>query len=321
MTKPPLIILAGPTAVGKTDLSLRLAQEWNAEIISADSMQVYKGMDIGTAKASREEQARVPHHLIDVASPKSAFGVADYVPLAEAAARDILSRGRLPFLVGGTGFYIQAFLKGLDFSEEGTDPSVRDHLMQEAREKGGPALYARLQSLDPEAAQAIHPNNLKRVVRALEYLELSGEKFSVLNERQKNSESAYLSLYLVLTRPREELYQRIDQRVDWMMQQGLPEEVRNLLSAGIPDDSTAFQALGYKELREYERGEISLSEAVERIRLGSRHYAKRQLTWFKREKEAVWIDLSAFDGPDAACRHLSSLIQEHLGQSEYRQNI
>ena len=314
MSKAPVIILAGPTGVGKTALSLKLAQVLNAEIISADSMQVYRGMDIGTAKASEAERALVPHHLLDVADSAEPFGVADYVPLAEEAIRGIIARGRLPLIVGGTGFYIQALLKGLDFSDGAQNPSIREARRREAEELGPEQLHARLRAVDPDAADAIHPNNIKRVIRALEYYEETGRPISQLNREQAGQENRYDALYLVLTLPREKLYRRIDERVEQMFRDGLPEEVRRLKAQGVPRSSTAAQGLGYKELWDAADADdpAGLSASEEQIKLGSRHYAKRQLTWFRREKDAVWIDRSLYPDEEALFEKVLALCRDHL---------
>ena len=299
MEKETVIVLAGPTAVGKTALSLSLAEEWDAEIISADSMQVYRGMDIGTAKAGKEEQARVPHHLIDVADPALPFSVADYVSLAQTALKDIQSRGKLPLITGGTGFYIQALIKGLDFSESREDNATRRLLQKRLEEEGPLVLHQELARLDPDAAAAIHPHNRKRVLRALEYFQETGQRISELNRLQQAQESPYRVLYLVLTLPREQLYSRIEERVEQMFRAGLAEEVADLKARGIPPESTAMQGLGYKETLAYLEGRCSLEEAKARIKLGSRHYAKRQLTWFRREKDALWMDKSLYESEEA----------------------
>lgn len=298
--KPRLLVLAGPTAVGKTALSLAVAEALNGEILGADSMQVYRGMDIGTAKATAAERASVPHHMIDVADPAEPFSVASYVALARPIIRDIIDRGRLPIVVGGTGFYIQALIRDLDYAEsEGPSPG-RESLWEEARQGDPAQLWHRLKAVDPLAAQRIHPNNIKRVIRALEYYEETGQPISALNAVQEQQESPYDLCYLVLTRPREQLYKRVEIRAEAMMDQGLEEEVRRLLDRGVPLESTALQAIGYKEMVQYIRGAISREEALGQIKLASRHYVKRQLTWFKREKEARWVDLSAFSAEKEA---------------------
>lgn len=287
--KPSVIVIAGPTASGKSSRGIEVAQTLGGEIISADSMQVYRGMDIGTAKVSKEERTLVPHHMIDVADPAEPFSVADYVSLARPILQDIIRRGRLPFVVGGTGFYIQALLRDLDFSESMGASEIRTAMEEEAAVIGPLALWQRLKEADPASADAIHPNNVKRVIRALEYYEETGQPISALNEAQKEKESPYRVLYLVLDLPRAKLYERIDRRVDEMLAAGLEAEVRGLLDRGVPVRATAMQGLGYKEMIEYIEERINLPEAAERIKLGSRHYAKRQITWFKREKEALWI--------------------------------
>lgn len=287
--KPSVIVIAGPTASGKSSRGIELARALGGEIISADSMQVYRGMDIGTAKVSDKERALVPHHMIDVTDPAEPFSVAEYVSLARPILQDIIRRGRLPFVVGGTGFYIQALLRDLDFSESKGPSKIRKALEKTAAEEGSLAIWQRLKEADPVSAETIHPNNVKRVIRALEYFEETGQPISALNEAQKEKESPYRVLYLILDRPRGELYERIDRRVDEMIKAGLEAEVRGLLDRGVPVQATAMQGLGYKEMIEYVEGRIDLPEAAERIKLGSRHYAKRQITWFKREKEALWI--------------------------------
>ena len=310
--KPAVIVLTGPTAVGKTALSLRLAETLDGEIVGADSMQVYRGMDVGTAKASAKERARVPHHMIDVADPARDFSVAEYVPMAEAALRGILARGRLPLICGGTDFYIQALLKGLDFSEE-RESGLRRQLQERMEREGPEALHRELAKIDPAAAAAIHPNNRKRVIRALEYHRETGQRISDLNQAQQEQESPYRVLYLVLDLPRETLYRRIEERVDQMFAQGLEEEVRALLAQGVPAGSTAMQALGYKEMLDFLEGRCTREEAADRIKLGSRHYAKRQLTWFRREKDAVWLDKSRFAGEEDLFRAALALCREHIG--------
>lgn len=324
MKKAPVLVLAGPTAAGKTALSLRLAEHFGAEIISADSMQVYKGMDIGTAKATAREQALVPHHMIDVADPAAPYSVADYVRQAEPVLKDILARGRLPLITGGTGFYIQALLKGLDFSEPLRGSALRSHLQERMETEGPLALHRELAEKDPAAAAAIHPHNRKRLIRALEYFEETGLRISDLNRQQQEKASPYRVLYLVLNLPREILYRRIEERVEQMFQAGLAEEVAALKAKGIPAESTAMQALGYKEVLEYLEGRCSREEAVARIKLGSRHYAKRQLTWFRREKDSIWIDKSLYENEEAlfhATLQLCEAFMERDGSSPKKEDI
>ena len=312
MEKRPLVILTGPTAAGKTALSIALARRFDGEIISADSMQVYRGMDIGSAKIRPEEMQGVPHHLIDIREPEEAFSVADFVEEARRAAEGIYARGHLPILVGGTGFYIQAFLKNIDFSEGEEDPALRAQLSALAEKEGAEALHARLRAVDPAAAEAIHANNRKRVIRALEYYALTGRRISESNEEQKEKDSPYNYLYFVLDLPREELYARIDARVDQMMAEGLPDEVRALKARGLTQTDLSMQGLGYRQLLDHLDGLCSLEEAVTRIKTETRHFAKRQLTWFRREKDVVWIHKNDFPDEEAILDQMSGQIREKL---------
>ena len=293
MTGKPLIILAGPTAVGKTALSIRLAKTAGAEIISADSMQVYRHMDIGSAKITKEEMAGVPHYLVDVLEPEEEFNVVRFQQMAKEAADKIWAKGKIPLVVGGTGFYIQALLYDIDFTENDGDESYRRKLEQKASdEQGACELYEMLKTADPGSAREIHPHNIKRVIRALEFYHQTGRKISEHNETQRRKESPYNYAYFVLTDDRGRLYERIDRRVDLMMEQGLLGEVRRLKERGVRRNSTAMQGLGYKELYAYLDGEYPLDEAVRIIKRDTRHFAKRQLTWFKREKDVIWADRS-----------------------------
>ena len=293
MDRKPLIILAGPTAVGKTSLSIRLAKETGGEIISADSMQVYRHMDIGSAKITKEEMEGVPHYLVDVLEPEEEFNVVRFQQMAEEAAERIWEKGKIPLVVGGTGFYIQALLYDIDFTENDGDESYRRQLEQKGSdEEGASELYEMLKTVDPKAAQEIHPRNIKRIIRALEFYHQTGRKISEHNEIQRQKESPYNYAYFVLTDERSRLYERIDQRVDLMMEQGLLDEVRYLKERGVRKDSTAMQGLGYKELYAYLEGEYPLDEAVRIIKRDTRHFAKRQLTWFKRERDVIWADKS-----------------------------
>ena len=292
--KRPMIILAGPTAVGKTAASIRLAKAVGGEIISADSMQVYRHMDIGSAKIRPEEMEGVPHYLVDVLEPEEDFNVVRFQQMAKAAAEEIYSRGRIPIAAGGTGFYIQALLYDIDFTENDGDSSFRRELEKTAEEKGGEYLHALLQEADPEAALQIHPHNIKRMIRALEFHHQTGGK----TEREK--ESPYNFAYFVLTDDRSCLYDRIDRRVDLMMEEGLLDEVRFLKERGVRRDSTAMQGLGYKELYAFLDGEYPLEEAVRIIKRDTRHFAKRQLTWFKRERDVIWADKSVIGQDDDA---------------------
>ena len=296
--REPLIVLTGPTAVGKTELSLALAHAVGGEIVSADSMQVYRGLDIGSAKIPPEDRQDVPHHLIDVLDPEEPFDVSRFQKMAEDAMEGILERGHIPILAGGTGFYIQAVTRQIDFTEAGGESSTREKWMRLAEEEGPEALHAKLAEVDPEAAEAIHPNNIKRTIRALEFHEQTGLPISGHNKSQQERTSPYELAYFVLTDDREKLYARIEERVDAMMEQGLEQEVRRLWEQGLTEEMTSMKAIGYKEFFPYFRGECSLEEAVRQIKRNTRHYAKRQLTWFRREPETIWIDKREFGYDD-----------------------
>ena len=289
---PPLIILSGPTSVGKTRLSLKLADAVNGEIISADSMQVYKRMDIGTAKITKEEMGSIPHHLIDCLEPEEPFNVSLFKDLAGQAVKGILSRNHIPIVVGGTGFYIQALLKGVTFSEEEED-GYRKELEQKVQsEEGAEALFEELKRIDPDSAVAIPKQNLKRVIRALCFYHYHGYPISEHNRTEKEKEPEYNFAYFVLTTDRAALYQNINKRVDQMMDSGLLEEVRGLRESGLTATDVSMQGLGYKQLIAYLDGECTLAEAAERIKTETRHFAKRQLTWFRREKDCIFFDKS-----------------------------
>lgn len=290
MQKEPLVILTGPTAVGKTKLSVELAKQINGEIISADSMQVYRRMNIGTAKVTPAETEGIKHHLIDIMEPWEDFNVVSFQNYAMQAVKDIRGRGRIPILVGGTGFYIQALLYGVNFTENDTCPELRNRLETESEKDGGVSLHQYLSQIDPLAAEVIHPNNRKRVIRAVEFYELTGQRISEHNEEQRQNNPVFNSAYFVLTMDREELYKRIDRRVDSMIQYGLVSEVEALLKEGCTADMISMQGLGYKEIIRYLKGEITLEEAVYIIKRDTRHFAKRQLTWFRREREVIWLD-------------------------------
>lgn len=292
--KRPLIILTGPTAVGKTKLSIALAKAVNGEIISADSMQVYKYMNIGSAKVTKEEMGGVRHYLIDEFSPDEEFNVVKFKEYASRYMEKIYAKGKIPILVGGTGFYIQAVLNDIDFSSTTEDPEFRKELELLAEEKGTEVLHAMLRNADPESASAIHANNLKRVIRALEYYKKTGQRISEHNEQQRKKASPYNFLYFVLNDDRKVLYERIDQRVDQMMEQGLLEEVRALADKGYTKDMVSMQGLGYKEILRYLEGEMTLEEAVYTIKRDTRHFAKRQLTWFRRERDVTWIEIQDY---------------------------
>lgn len=290
--KKPLIIITGPTAVGKTQISIKLAKAINAEIISADSMQVYRHMDIGTAKINKEQMNGVKHYLIDILDPQEEFNVVNFKTYAKAAIKDIYNKGKLPIIVGGTGFYIQALLYDIDFKKSKEDPIYRQKLEALAKEKGNNYLHSKLEEVDSEAATKIHPNNIKKVIRALEYYKETGERISEHNKEQEKKESPYNFSYIVLTDEREHLYERINLRVDQMIEKGLVGEVKELLSKGCKKDMVSMQGLGYKEIIAFIEGETNLEESIYRLKRDTRHFAKRQLTWFKREKEVTWIDKS-----------------------------
>lgn len=307
--KTPLLIVAGPTATGKSDSAVELALRMNGEVISADSMQVYRGMDIGSAKVTVEEMRGVPHHLIDCADPSENWNVVRFQKEARRAVQDIASRGRLPILCGGTGFYIQALLYDIDFTQMDENTPLRDRLSALAAEKGPEAVHALLLEKDPASAAAIHPNNLKRVIRAIEFMEESGGSIAAHNLQQRERESAYRSVFFVLTMDRARLYERIDRRVDIMMERGLVEEVARLRAMEIQRDSTSMQGIGYKQVYGYLDGEYDLEEAVRLIKRDTRHFAKRQLTWFKREKDVIWTDLDRFENRQQMWDHMQTTAE------------
>lgn len=288
--KGSLIVITGPTAVGKTELSVALAKKIDGEIISADSVQVYKHMDIGSAKITKAEMQGIPHHLIDICEPAEAFNIARFKDLSKQAVNEIFSRGKIPIIAGGTGFYIQSLIYDIDFKETATD-GTRTKYEEMLREKGESYLHSLLKERDPEAAAAIHPNNAKRVIRALEYFEQTGTKISTHNEEERRKESPYNFAYFVLNLPKEKLYDRINRRVDMMLEDGLLDEVKSLAASyGVTEDMVSMQALGYKEILDYLNGNRTLEDAIYTIKRDTRHFAKRQLTWFKREREVIWLD-------------------------------
>lgn len=292
--KKPLVVLTGPTAVGKTKLSISLAKALNGEIISADSMQVYKYMDIGSAKITEKEMDGVPHHLINVLSPFEEFHIVRFQELAKKAMEDIYNRGKTPVFVGGTGFYIQAITKDIDFTEGEENEQYREELSRLAAEKGNEFLHEMLREVDKKSAEEIHANNVKRVIRALEFYKENGFPISQHNEEQKQNETPYNLAYFVLNAPRELLYERIDRRVDEMMESGLVEEVQKLKDMGCHREMTSMQGLGYKEILSFLDGEVPLNEAVRILKRDTRHFAKRQLTWFRRESDVIWVDKDKF---------------------------
>lgn len=318
--KQPLIILTGPTAAGKTALSIELAKRIGGEIISADSMQVYRHMNIGSAKVTREEMDGVPHHLIDVLDPAEDFNVVIFQERAKTAMKRIYDAGRIPILAGGTGFYIQALLYDIDFTENDGDMEFRKKLEERSEREGAGVLHEMLKQVDPESAAAIHANNVKRVIRALEFFEKTGEKISLHNETERRKESPYQFAYYVLSMDRERLYERIDARVDKMMEDGLVAEVLRLSKMGCHRGMVSMQGLGYKEILDYLSGTVSLEEAVYILKRDTRHFAKRQLTWFKRERDVTWLPWEnfAFDKDKMLSWMLSDLSRRGIIENEHK---
>ena len=298
MMKKPLIVLTGPTAVGKTKLSIALAKAVGGEIISADSMQVYKYMDIGSAKIRKEEMEGVPHYLVDVLDPAEEFHIVKFQQMAKEAMEQIYAKGHIPILVGGTGFYIQAMVRDIDFTENEENTEVRAKWEQYAARYGAQALHEELAKIDPKSAESIPAGNVKRVVRALEFYELSGKRISEHNEEQKAKGSPYSFAYFVLNDHRDRLYDRIEKRIDEMLKEGLVEEVQGLKDRGFNKQMVSMQGLGYKEILDYLDGNLTLEEAVYILKRDTRHFAKRQLTWFRREPEVSWIHKYEYDYDD-----------------------
>lgn len=306
----PMVVLTGPTAVGKTELSIQLAQKLDGEIISADSMQIYQKMDIGTAKIRKEEMDGISHHLIDVLDPSEEFNVARFQEMAKDALAGIYRRGRIPLIVGGTGFYIQGLLYDIDFTKEEQDFRYRENLQKKAKEEGAQAIHKMLQAVDPASAQKIHPNNIKRVIRALEFYHLNGRKISEHNEQESRKESPYRFAYFVLNQNRTTLYERINHRVDLMLEAGLVEEVRRLKEAGYGKNLVSMQGIGYKEVLDYLDGKMTLEETADQIKKDTRHFAKRQLTWFGREKEVIMIDKDKYETEEEILEHMLGILKE-----------
>lgn len=308
--KKPLIILTGPTAVGKTSLSIALARAVGGEIISADSMQVYRKMNIGTAKIRPEEMEGIPHYLVDVLDPSEEFNVVRFQEMARQAMEEIYAHGNIPILTGGTGFYIQALLYAIDFSVHAPEETYRKELTELAKTKGKEYLYAMLKEADPEYARTVHANNVKKVIRALEYYQETGEKLSAHNQQQQEKESPYDFMYFVLNHDRETLYARINARVDQMMEEGLPEEVRGLFEEGYGPELVSMQGIGYKEFFPYFYGEQTLDEVTEQIKKDTRHFAKRQLTWFRREKKVQWVNKQEFENENDVLEAMVTLWEK-----------
>ncbi|MCI6858350.1 MAG: tRNA (adenosine(37)-N6)-dimethylallyltransferase MiaA [Eubacterium sp.] len=308
--KKPLIVLTGPTAAGKTSLSLRLAKKIGGEIISADSMQVYKKMDIGTAKIRPEQMEDIPHYMVDILDPSEEFNVVIFVDMAKKAMEKIYGNGHIPILVGGTGFYIQALLYDIDFSQHEQSEEYRKELTQLAAKKGENYLHDMLIKVDPEYAANVHFHNVKKVIRALEFYKETGQKLSEHNKQQRKKESPYNFAYFVLYHDREVLYDRIDRRVDQMMEDGLLEEVEGLVREGYTKNLVSMQGLGYKEFFPYFSGKASLEETVEKIKKDTRHFAKRQLTWFRREKEVIWFNKNEYEQEEKLLSCMLNIIGE-----------
>ena len=295
MSKKPMVVLTGPTAVGKTALSIDLAKKINGAIISADSMQVYKYMDIGSAKITKEEMQGIDHYLIDELMPEDEFNIVQFQKMAKEALDKIYSKGQIPIITGGTGFYIQGLLYDIDFDAQNQNDSIRKELEAFAVEKGAHQLHELLKDIDPVSYDIIHENNVKRVIRAIEFYRISGYPISEHNQQEKQKESPYNFAYFVLNVDRENLYKRIDKRVDIMVKQGLVEEVRRLHQMGYSKDMVSMQGLGYKEILRSFEGEYSMEEAIDIIKRETRRFAKRQITWFRREKEVIWINKNEYN--------------------------
>lgn len=305
--KIKVVAVVGPTASGKTAIGIDIAKEFDGEIVSADSMQIYRGMDIATAKPTAEETSQVRHHMIDFLDRHTAFSVADYVELAGKVIRDIHSRGKLPVIVGGTGLYISSLLENIKFADIERDDSVRKRLEKEAVEKGNEYLFEKLKKVDPEAAAEIHKNNLVRVIRALEVFELTGKKLSVYKAESRLEESPYEPVIIGLNyTDREVLYNRINMRVDMMIESGLVEEAKEVFESG--EMKTASNAIGYKELIPYFQNEVDISECVDKIKQETRRYAKRQLTWFRKNAKINWVNLDEFDDKEKILNFCKKII-------------
>lgn len=309
--QPGLVILTGPTAVGKTDLSIALAKRVGGEIISADSMQVYRHMDIGSAKIKPDEMDGIPHHLIDVLEPAEEFNVVSFQQMAQRAMDGIYDRGHIPIVTGGTGFYIQALLYDIDFTDNDEDTTLRRQLEEIAETQGSEVLYDRLKRIDPESCEIIHANNVKRVIRAIEFYEKTGMKISEHNKIQRQNSSPYNFAYFVLNDDRDKLYRNIEKRVDVMMEQGLVDEVKRLAGSGCTRDMVSMQGLGYKEILDYLDGHITLEEAIYLIKRDTRHFAKRQLTWFRRERDTIMVNKPDFSyDNDLILDYFIAVLQE-----------
>ena len=305
--KIPLLVIAGPTASGKTALSVELAKIYNGEIVSADSMQIYKGLNIATAKPTEEEKCGIPHYLIDFLEPEQAFSVADYVKLAGEAISDIYSRGKLPVVCGGTGLYISSLVENIKFDDTGSNKAIRERLEMELNEKGADYLWEKLRTVDPETAAKVHKNNIPRVIRGIEVYEMTGIPISQHKINSRREETPYNSCIIGLTASdRQYLYDRINKRVDVMVQQGMVEECREVYENS--QLATACQAIGYKELIPYFENRASLEECIDKIKQETRHYAKRQLTWFRRVDGISWVEIDKFDDSKKLTEEIQNII-------------
>ncbi|KEJ01058.1 tRNA delta(2)-isopentenylpyrophosphate transferase [Clostridium botulinum A2B7 92] len=307
-----LLIIAGPTAVGKTDISIELAEKLNGEIISADSMQIYKYMDIGSAKITKDEMKGIPHHLIDVVEPHEEFNVSSFKVLAEKSIKDIWNRGKLPIIAGGTGLYINSLIYNYDFTDADRDEKYREYLTKLAEDKGKEYVHSLLKDIDEKSYEKLYPNDLKRVVRALEVYKITGKSISEYTKENEKKlyDIPYNVNYFVLNMNREVLYERINKRVDIMMDKGLIEEVKKLESMGYTPDMQSMKGIGYKEVLFYLNGDISLDEAIYLIKKGSRNYAKRQLTWFRKDKRSIWIDKDKYSSEEEIVDKIIKMVKD-----------
>ncbi|MCT4594720.1 MAG: tRNA (adenosine(37)-N6)-dimethylallyltransferase MiaA [Anaeromicrobium sp.] len=309
--KKPLIIIVGPTAVGKTETSIEIARELNCEIISADSMQIYKGMDIGSAKPTMEERQGIPHFLMDEIDPRENYSVSDFQKSAKKYIDEIISRGKIPMIVGGTGLYVNSIIYNIDFSSTSQNKELREKLEAEAREFGNEYVHNKLKEVDDKAAKRIHANNLKRVIRALEVYYESGDKIKEFKSNLvPNEEYDYCLIGLI--RDREELYNRINERVDILMEMGLVDEVKKLMKLDLDVDNISMKGLGYKEIIKYLKGEYTLQKAVDILKRDTRRYAKRQITWFKRYDQMQWFDINKYDGKEDLKEDIVKYIEGKL---------
>ena len=316
MTKDKLIILAGPTASGKTSVSIDLAKRIGGEIVSADSMQVYRGMDVGTAKIKADEMQGVKHYLINVLDPTEDFNIVKFQDMVKYSIEEIKRNGHIPILVGGTGFYIQSVIYDIDFDTQDDNGDIRKALEEEYDKMGADFMYEKLKKIDSVSAENIHKNNKKRIIRAIEYFLINNALISAHNESQRKKDSPYDFRFFVLNPPRDILYDRINQRVDKMVDEGLVEEVKDLKNAGLSIENISMQGIGYKEILEYLDGEITLDEAIDNIKQNTRHMAKRQVTWFKREKDVIYINPFEFENNEKIVDYMVEKIDVERKDNE-----